>query len=311
MNSLNVLAIEDDQYDALQLERMLRDAGTFEIRFEHAQASRGARRVLANRPFDVVFLDYRLGPENGIEVLRAIRGDGHRGPIILLTGAGSERVAAEAARAGGDDYLRKDDLTPATLSDCLERVLARYAGESSRRRFEGSLYELATCDPLTGLFNRRYFTERLGEESLRTARFGNPLTLLVLDVDGFDAIVQDLGREGADAVLGNIGVTLRGLLRVTDLFCRYEADRFAVALIETTEEQAAQCAHKVRSVLAEAPLRSRAGEPMPLRFTIALRPVTEADPDACTLLIEAFSAIVQAKRDGGHRVVVARPSADG
>ncbi len=308
MDKLRVLAIEDDDYDALALEELLDRLDAFDVEFIHCADSRAGRHALATNPFDVIFLDYRLGSEDGLEVLRAIRREGIRSPVIFMTGHGNERVAAEAARAGGDDYLLKDDLSVDTVRSSLHRVLEAHLSEESQHGFEETLYQLATSDPITGLWNRRYFMDRLGDEVSRTARFDNPLCLMLLDLDNFGGINEELGRERADAVLGNVAVTLRGLLRVTDQFCRYDGDRFAVALIETDLQEARECADRVRVAVQEAPLKTASGEPLPLTCSIVLRPITEPDPDPDAALIDAFTAIAGAKVEGGNRVVITEPT---
>jgi signal transduction histidine kinase len=82
--------------------------------------------VLSQRDVDVVFVDYQLGARTGVEVLAEIRAAEYLGPVIVLSGQGDEQVAAEIMRAGADDYLVKDDLSPAVLRRSLKHSEAKY-----------------------------------------------------------------------------------------------------------------------------------------------------------------------------------------
>ncbi len=283
MEPLRVLSVEDDDFDAHRLAKTLGRAWSHGVEVERAT--------------------------DGASALAALFDDGYRGPVILLTGVGSERVAAEASRAGSDDYMRKEDPDEDTLRECLTRVLTAHKAEESQRRFEGSLYEMATCDPVTGLFNRRYFTTRLSEETLRTARYGNPLCPMAIDIVGLPLIQEHLGPQRCDTVLGNVAVTLRGLLRVTDIFCRYADGRFVIALIETPPDIALEAGHRIVQVLEDAPVFAPGGDALPLDCAVAIRPVLEPDPDPDSLLIDVFSLLAAAGTGGRDRVALA-PMAD-
>ncbi len=305
MDKLRVVAIEDDDFDAKALERLLDRLDAYDVEFVHCSNSDSGRAAIATQEVDVVFLDYRLGSEDGLEVLRAIRREGNHLPVIFLTGQGNERVAAEAARAGGDDYLLKDELSVDRVHRSLTRVLNHHLKEESQHGFEESLYQLATADPLTGLLNRRYFMDRFRDEVQRTARHGNPLCLMLLDIDGFADVNNAVGRERADALLGTVALSLRGLLRVTDHFCRYDGDRFCVALVETEFEEARECADRVWRQVAQSRVATAGGVLVPITCTIILRPVTEMAPNADTALLDAFAELARAKGAGGDAVKTA------
>ena len=130
-----------------------------------------------------------------------------------------------------------------------ERHLADLYGELLGK--EAELERLAITDPLTGLYNRRFFQSRLGVEIERAKRYERVLSLVMLDVDNFKEINDQRGHQFGDHVLVEVGKILTGNVRGSDIVCRYGGEEFAVLLPETPPEQASQAAEKLRTRLKE------------------------------------------------------------
>ena len=124
--SITVLAIDDDAEDAELLRRCLERIECFEIEFVHVTTSSDAKDALSKQNIDVVFLDYDLGPETGIQFLEQIRTIGDLRPVIALTGLGDEYVARDLLQKGADDYLAKRDISSEVLRRSIESVSGRY-----------------------------------------------------------------------------------------------------------------------------------------------------------------------------------------
>lgn len=101
-------------------------------------------------------------------------------------------------------------------------------------------------DALTGLCNRGHFLTMLGWEVNRAERYGRPLSLLLIDLDGFKAINDRHGHLEGDAILARFGQLLADIARVTDLPARYGGDEFAVVLPETDQAGAAIMAERIK-----------------------------------------------------------------
>ncbi|MEN2976997.1 GGDEF domain-containing protein [Tistrella bauzanensis] len=118
-----------------------------------------------------------------------------------------------------------------------------------RRDLDRVRRELAT-DGLTGLANRRHFERRLAEEAALARDTGDPLTVMLVDVEGFDVIAASHGIGIGDQVLRLVGKTLADGVRGRDVAARFGPERFAVALPHTTEAEAAAIADQIRSIVA-------------------------------------------------------------
>jgi diguanylate cyclase (GGDEF)-like protein len=98
-------------------------------------------------------------------------------------------------------------------------------------------HKLATRDPLTGLYNRRFAEQRLAGESNRSQRYGHPLTLLIIDLNNFKRINDRYGHPAGDQVLKEFAARLNAVLRASDLPARIGGDEFMVLLPECRPEQ--------------------------------------------------------------------------
>ena len=118
-----------------------------------------------------------------------------------------------------------------------------------------SLREQAVRDPLTGLYNRHYFNSLIRAELDRSDRYEHPLTLMMVDIDGFRAINNSFGHLKGDEVLKEVAVVLRENVRSADRVIRYGGDEFLVFMPETSEE-APPVADRLREHIASVPRRT-------------------------------------------------------
>jgi diguanylate cyclase (GGDEF)-like protein len=152
---------------------------------------------------------------------------------------------------------------------------------------------LADLDALTGLRNRRFFHETLQRECTRAQRYGRSLALLVLDLDDFKAINQQVGHLAGDAVLAETAARVRGVLRASDIACRVGGDEFAIVLPEAGAGQAAQLYDRVEEAVSAQPIGS-----IP-RLTLSGGIAELIEGDVATSFFErADDALYQAKQAG-------------
>jgi diguanylate cyclase (GGDEF)-like protein len=161
------------------------------------------------------------------------------------------------------------------------------------------LLELSQTDPLTGLRNARTFEERLAEEIARARRYGHPLSLLFIDVDGLKAINDRGGHGAGDRALVRVAAALRRTARSTDLAARWGGDEFALLAPDTTSGAALTLGERVRTLVSED--ARAAGETMTVSVGLATMS-GQAEATAGQLRADADAALYAAKRQGRDRV---------
>jgi two-component system cell cycle response regulator len=166
------------------------------------------------------------------------------------------------------------------------------------------LLQLATTDPLTGLFNRGYVDDRFAIELSRARRYGKLLTIAVIDADRFKSLNDTHGHLAGDLVLRKIGTILRDSFRESDTAGRYGGEEFVVILPETDIEAAHHKLELLRESVASTPIAlATRGKKVQVTISAGLASFPQDGEDAAELFALADERMFQAKREGRNRVV--------
>jgi len=166
------------------------------------------------------------------------------------------------------------------------------------------LLQLATADHLTGLFNRSYLEDRFAIELSRARRYGQPLTLVVIDADRFKALNDKHGHCAGDVVLKKIGGLLRDSFRQSDTVARYGGEEFVVLMPETDIDAAHRKVESVREFLAVTPIALNLdSQTVQVTMSAGLACYPRDASDEAELFASADERMFQAKREGRNRVV--------
>jgi two-component system, cell cycle response regulator len=141
-----------------------------------------------------------------------------------------------------------------TLTELRTRERELSEANVSLQIAHGQLLEQATHDPLTGLLNRRSLSERWVAEAARANRTGEPVAVMLVDLDEFKSINDSCGHEGGDIALVAFAQTLSSQLRATDIACRMGGDEFIAILPGTPREGGLEVANRVRDAFGSADL---------------------------------------------------------
>ena len=124
--TLRVLHVEDNPVDVEIVRRMLARYRRAEFKVDSVASAEECLETLNGNSFDLLLLDYNLPGEDGLSFLRRVNGREDIPPVIMLTGVGDERVAAEAMRLGAYDYYSKDSINSHILARAIHQVLEKY-----------------------------------------------------------------------------------------------------------------------------------------------------------------------------------------
>ncbi len=190
-----------------------------------------------------------------------------------------------------------------------EAIAAQAALAIANARLYQQTLELSFTDALTAVANRRQLFLRLEQELSRSVRFGDPLSVLMIDLDLFKRINDQHGHTAGDGVLRGVANALRRNVRKVDIVARYGGEEFCIVLPRVGKPEAMEVAEKLRRSVAVAALPSPEGI-APLRVTISIGVAAmgiDAD-DVQGLIEKADAALYEAKRLGRDRVEQAIPS---
>ena len=166
------------------------------------------------------------------------------------------------------------------------------------------LEHLSHHDALTGLLNRRAIEYLLDREDQRLQRFGDPFSVLLVDIDHFKRINDRLGHAAGDAVLCAVSRTLQAKAREVDRVARYGGEEFCILLPHTVRDGALQAAERLRAAISQVDIPWN-DEHIAVSISTGLACASEPGESLQSLLRRADEALYQAKAEGRNRVVMA------
>lgn len=199
-----------------------------------------------------------------------------------------------------DGRLRQIEFSQQMLGEHYMVTIVRDV--TRRRQLETQLRHLAATDPLTGLLNRRRFNEEVSRVIGESARFGEPVTLVIIDLDGLKAINDRYGHPAGDAALRALADTITGEIRDIDIAGRLGGDEFAVLLTRADEQGAARLIAAMHDHLKD--LAVDVGADQPVQITASVGAATDYPPLSLDRLLAAADQAMY--RNKGRR----RPTPD-
>jgi diguanylate cyclase (GGDEF)-like protein len=214
---------------------------------------------------------------------------------VALPGVPSAVLASEAGL----------DFALATLALMLGVLLHCNLAAAVMLRMVAKLRRLSQRDPLTGLLNRAEWLRRLASQHHWLGRFGEPYSLLMIDIDHFKAINDAHGHAAGDTVLTALAQILMGGARDMDVVGRVGGEEFCMLLPRTDPVSARRTAERLRQTVAETDVR---WQQQAMRLTVSIGLAVADDPEEPpqVLMDRVEQALTQAKRAGRNRTAMAR-----
>jgi diguanylate cyclase (GGDEF)-like protein len=193
--------------------------------------------------------------------------------LPLLKSAKSAMIVPMVTHGKTTGLLTAESPRRAAFSEQDERFLLILARSAAMALENAILHrkteELTIKDDLTGIYNYRYFAEKIKEEVRRAVRYEQPLSLIMLDIDWFKRFNDNYGHEVGNHVLSEMVVVIKRCIRDVDVLCRYGGEEFIIILPSTIEREAEKIAERIRLEIEASTFGGGQGIP-PLRVTVSV-----------------------------------------
>jgi len=209
-----------------------------------ADSAHAALELLRKSHFPIVISDFLLPEMDGLELLRLIQESYSDVDVLIITEDESKCSPRKIVQAGASDFLAR----PFSM----EQLAAKLCKIEREKELKNKLYLSSITDELTGLYNRRYFYQKLNQELQRAKRQEHPLSIIMFDVNGFKQFNDRYGHLKGDTLLETVARVLRLSLREhVDCGFRYGGDEFVVVLPEADGKTALSIGNRIRTKFKE------------------------------------------------------------
>lgn len=299
-NNPLVMIVEDNPINSKICQNLLEKNGYSTAIFFDGES---ALKFLSTCAPDLILLDIIMPGIDGFQVSEEIKKNPKLKdtPIIFLSAMNDEESIVNGFKKGGVDYITKP-FRP-------QELLARTKTHVDLKRAKEKLLIMATTDELTGLYNRRYFIERLNNEFERFKRFQSKFSFLMIDIDLFKNINDNYGHKCGDLVLQKTSEAMGKTLRSYDILARVGGEEFAIILPETDIKSAETIAERLRKRVYENSIQY---EDIEIKITISIG-VTQSyinDKNIDDIIVRADRALYISKEKGRNSVTVSAEGKD-
>lgn len=243
----------------------------------------------------------------GLTLLPQLRASRHtrHSALIYIAQPHQRREAASALDMGANDLLSSGQ----DLDELAIRLKKQIERKRTNDRLRANMRDglrAAVCDPLTGLYNRRYAVPHISRLADRAHQQMRPYALLLADLDFFKQVNDDHGHAAGDAVLVTLAQRLKDNLRAADLISRWGGEEFLVAMPDSDRIAAKRTAERLCRIMARQPVTLPGGTRLTITLSIGVaigKP--DADLSPLDLVEQADQALYAAKNKGRNTVVMA------
>jgi len=264
-----------------------------------------AAMIAARGPIDLMIVNVSSAEFDGLRFVAQTRSTeaARRIPILAVVDPADRGRLLKALELGVNDILLRPVDSEELEARARTQIKRKRYADFLKQKLDYSL-EMAVTDALTGLHNRRYMAGQLQALMSRAGHGGDPVAVLVLDIDHFKLVNDGFGHDAGDEVLREFAVRLATNVRAIDLPCRLGGEEFVVVMPGASLEDAAQVADRIRRDVATQPFPIMGGtEALTVTVSVGVAASTGASDTPDALLKRADEGVYEAKARGRNQVI--------
>lgn len=295
------LVIDDWDLGAAGVEEALAQEGITAVRASDETEALAASR---GEPLSLIVINLSMRGFDPLRLVSRLRASeaGRDVPLLLIAETDHRDLVLRGFDLGVNDWISRPFNPNEFRARARNQIRRKLYQEHLRSALDGVL-KLALTDPLTSLYNRRYFMRHL--DGVLSAEHMTGVGLLMIDVDSFKTVNDHFGHQAGDAALELIADRLRLETRVVDLVARLGGEEFAVVMTGIDIEHVAAAAERIRAGLADLQFNPTGAGAVPLTVSIGAAVTAQSGTSLDDLMRAADRALYAAKAHGRNRVEVA------
>ena len=310
--SLRVLLVEDNDAARQAMADLLNN---FFDNITTAEDGVVGLKKFKSNDFDLIVTDINMPNINGLEMIKEIRKQNATIPIIILTAFQEPKYLLESIKYSIDAYIVKPinlEELQKTINKISETLHSFKKNKDYEKHLETlvslktqELQELSNRDPMTNLYNRRYFNDIANTLVKLAKRHDEDLAVLMIDIDRFKVINDNYGHLTGDEVLKTTANLLLNATRESDITIRFGGEEFVVLLPDTNLKGTIAIAQKIRTSIEKQEIQTKKGDIIKYTLSIGIAQyVSSSDKDIDDIIHRSDEALYEAKRSGRNKVVV-------
>ena len=298
VHGARALVVDDWDHGAEMVQNALARDGVIVGRARNAAE---AMEMTAAIDFDLIVISLSIAEGDPLMLASQLRAADatHELPVLLIAEPDMRERLLRGFDLGANDWLMRP-LDENELRARARNQIRRKFYQDRLRADLGHALEMALTDPLTGLYNQRYLMRHL--RGLLDGKQTNGLAVLMLDVDNFKLVNDDLGHSMGDRALLAIAEVLRAQTRVFDSVARYGGEEFVVLMPGSGEQEAGIAAERLRAAVEQIVFETAPGYTRRLTVSIGVACCPTGQSPAEEILRAADLALYAAKRAGRNQV---------
>ena len=301
-----ILIVDHSQSQMQEFKAVLMHSGMGRQVYEASDGAEGLR-IIKDSEVDLVICNAALSDMDGLQFLKALQTMPNHLylPVLLISQDAQIEYKAKAFELGAQDFLTRPFRPEELLIRAKNLVRLKSTYEELHRRIR-ELEKTANIDPLTGLFNRKYLSDSLKTELIRSRRHRFTLACLMIDIDNFKTVNDSLGHSVGDHLLKELAQRLNHQMRGYDFAARYGGDEFVVLLPQSSKGGSLALADRLRQVIDSEPFLATEGKNIRLTISIGIAAFSGSEVSSEEqILTISDRALYEAKQVGRNCIAIA------